>query len=186
MTKFILHGGNTRDFNEYNDSFFREMTAESTGKIKILLNYFSRENNEVAQCAEQDKKRILQHSVNKNVDFDIAAPNSMARQLETADVLYIRGGDTEKLVNIMKTIPRFHELLEHKVVAGSSAGVYVLAKYYWENDTDVLGEGLGILNLKARCHYQLQDKEIINKLLDHKERLPLLTLPNYKWVVLFQ
>ena len=186
MTKFILHGGNAKEINEDNDSFFHEMTLGTTGKARILLNYFSREDDEVIQCAEQDKERILQTSDNKKLVFDIATPSTMEKQLCTCNVMYMRGGETSRLTNKMRTVPHLQKLFNSKVIAGSSAGVYVLSKYYWENDTLALGEGLGIFNLKAYCHYQPSDKEIVSRILKYKEDLPLLALPNYKWIILYR
>ena len=46
LTKYILHGGNTGEINKYNNNFFKEMTANLKGKIKILLNYFARNESE--------------------------------------------------------------------------------------------------------------------------------------------
>lgn len=186
MTKYILHGGNSRDINPDNDSFFREMTLGSSGKTLVLLNYFSREDSEVEKLAEQDKKRFLQNSENKELEFEIAKPERFAEQLKRAYVLYMRGGTTEWLVKKMSQTPNLEQLFEGKVIAGSSAGVYVLSKYYWENDNNKVGEGLGIFNFKAYCHYTPNDREIVERLLSYKEKLPLFTLPNYKWTVLYK
>ena len=71
MTKFILHGGDTKEINQDNNSFFRDMTLGSKGKTLVLLNYFAREDNEVKGLAEQDKQRFLQNSDNKNLEFEI-------------------------------------------------------------------------------------------------------------------
>ncbi|MDO8548172.1 MAG: Type 1 glutamine amidotransferase-like domain-containing protein [bacterium] len=186
MTKYILHGGSSNVANPDTDSFFREMTQETVGQTRVLLNYFSRPDDKIAECAEQDKKRFLEHSENKDLIFEIAKPESLAEQLKRADVMYMRGGTTKKLVDAMSLTPNLEALFEDKIIAGSSAGVYVLAKYYWENDTDELGEGLGIFNVKAFCHYTNENKAKVEKLLGHGENLPLLTIPDYKWLVFFK
>lgn len=186
MTKYILHGGNSKEINPDNDSFFREMTSCSKGKILILLNYFSREDNEIETLAKQDQQRFIQNSDNKELDFEIADPDQLTEQIKKADVLYIRGGDTGKLKNKLSKTPHFEQLIKEKVIAGSSAGVYVLSRYYYGNDSARIGEGLGVLNFKAFCHYTPNDQHIVQQLLDYKENLPLLTLPNYKWVVIYK
>lgn len=186
MTKYILHGGNSSHQSPDNDSFFAEMTKGLEGKVHILLNYFSRKDDEVERCAEQDKVKFLENSVTKNLQLEIADENNLAEQLERCDVFYMRGGETAKLVEKMRKTPNVEKLFQGKVVGGSSAGVYVLGKYYWENDIGQLGEGLGIFDLKTFCHYTHEDKEIVEKLLAHGEDLPLLTLPNYKWVVMYR
>lgn len=185
MTKYILHGGNTREINADNNSFFREITLGTTGNTLVLLNYFAREDDEIKTCAEQDKKRFLENSENKNLAFEIAQKENFIEQLSNADIMYIRGGETSKLIKEMSPIKDIKKLFENKTIAGSSAGVYVLSKYYWENDTDIFAKGLGIFNFKALCHYEPERNHIVKKLMQYGEPLPLLTLANYKWVVLF-
>lgn len=91
MTKYILHGGITKDANVANDSFFHEVTSGMTGTVKILLNYFAREMGEWEQCAEEDKKKFLENSENKNLEFEIAGPDTLSEQLKRCDVMYMRG-----------------------------------------------------------------------------------------------
>lgn len=186
MTKYILHGGNSRDINPDNDGFFREMTLGSVGKTLVLLNYFSREDDEVEKLAEQDKQRFLQNSENKDLEFEIAHPDGLTDQLQRAFVMYMRGGETDWLTSKIKKTGNLEGLFRNKVIAGSSAGVYTLSKYYWGNDTAKIGEGIGVLNIKAFCHYSPKDREIVDKLLNYKESLPLFTLPNYKWTVWYK
>jgi len=186
MTKYILHGGNSKEINPDNDSFFKEMTLGSKGRTLVLLNYFSREESVIPELAKQDKARFLANSENKDLEFEIANEDKLSEQLKNANVMYMRGGETEWLVKKLSKIQNLEKLFEGKVIAGSSAGVYALSKYCWENDSKRLGDGLGILNFKAFCHYSPQDTEIIEKLLAYKEELPLLVLPNYKWVVYYK
>lgn len=186
MTKYILHGGDTREINPDNNGFFREMTLGSKDKILVLLNYFAREDSEVEGLAEQDKQRFLQNYDGKDLEFEIAHPEQLIGQISRADVMYMRGGETNWLKEKLLKTPNLTELFKNKVIAGSSAGAYVLSKYYWGNDTNKLGDGLGIINFKTYCHYQPKDSGILNKLTAYKEKLPLLVLPNYKWVVFYQ
>lgn len=185
MIKFILHGGYTREINPDNDSFFREITLGLRGRVTVLLNYFSREENETEECSHQDKKRFLENSENKDLNFEISEPETFAQQLEKSQVLYVRGGDTEKLIAKISQNPNISQYLKDKVVGGSSAGVYVWCKYFWENDDRKIGKGIGTLNFKALCHYRPEDDQVVKRLLDFKEKLPLLVLPNFKWQVFF-
>ena len=185
MTKYILHGGNTSESSSDNDSFFREMTLGMKGEVQVLLNYFSRKEDEVQEKFEQDKRSFFTNSKNKDLNFEIAEEKQLADQLKRADVMYMRGGNTSRLVEKMKYTKNHKKLFEGKVIAGSSAGAYALSKYYWGNDTRKIGKGLGILNIKTYCHYLPEDSLIIKMLLKHKENLPLLVLQNYKWTIIF-
>ena len=186
MTKYILHGGNTRFNNHDNDSFFAEMTNGLKGKVRILLIYFARNESEIDECLKEDKERFLQNCKNKDLEFEIANEDNLATQLKNVNVIYIRGGNTSQLVDKIRKVPDIERLFESKVVGGSSAGVYVLSKYYWENDNSTLGDGLGIFNIKALCHYKPKDEEIVKQLLSYNENLLLLTLPNHKWIVVYK
>lgn len=187
MTKYILHGGYTREPNSDNDTFFREMTQGLTGKVSVLLNYFATvEEPRNEQYFKEEKERLLQNSENKDLEFEIAKVDKLKEQLEKADVMYIRGGSSKKLLEAISKTPNLEKLFEGKTIAGSSAGAYALSKYFWNNDSGKLREGLGILNIKCFCHYKTEDKEDLKKLLEYKENLPIITLPDYKWVVLYK
>lgn len=186
MIKYILHGGAAKHINPDNNSFFAEMTKGTKGKTHILLNYFSRQDEEVEQCATRDKQRFLENSQNKELEFEVAIPEKITEQLQRADIMWMLGGETAKLVEKMKTIPNLEQLFQGKVIGGSSAGVYVLAKHYWENDNNQLGDGLGLFDWKAYCHYKAEDKDKVLELMNYADNLPVLCLPNYKWFVIFK
>lgn len=186
MTKFILHGGYTRVENPENNNFFNEITLGSKGRFLILLNYFSREKSEVEQYINQDKQRILQNSENKELEFEVADTNHFPEQLKRANAMFVRGGDTGKLLVEMSKVSNLAELIKDKTIAGSSAGVYFLMKYYWSNDRKRIEEGLGFFNIKAYCHYKSEENQNIQQLLSYKENLPLLTLPDFKYVIWFR
>lgn len=184
ITKYILHGGNTGEINKDNNNFFKEMTSNLKGKIKILLNYFARNESEYQELAKQDKKNLLELGKNKNLEFQIADIKNFEKQLRWMNVMYIRGGETIKLVKKLRKIKNIERFFKGKIIAGSSAGAYAFSKYYYSNDTKKLGKGLGILDIKCYCHCEAKDTEIIKKLIKYKEKLPLILLPNYKMLVI--
>ncbi len=187
MTKYVLHGGNTGELNSDNNAFFAEMTADLPGKIKFLLNYFAREDGEVEKCAKDDKKRLLDNSGNKDIEFQITDPTKIAEQIRWCDVMYMRGGETKKLLDQMKKVSNLESLFQNKVITGSSAGVYILVKYYRGNISNRLDEGLGILNLKSFCHYSPDEGKNLQELIEYGDKnLPVLTLPNFKMAVLYK
>lgn len=112
MTKYILHGGNSREINNDNESFFSEMTRESRGRTRILLNYFSRKDEEIEKIAEEDKVRFIQNSNNKDLVFEIADDTRLAEQLERSQVMYMRGGETVWLVETKQNTKCFYTIFE--------------------------------------------------------------------------
>lgn len=187
MTKFILHGGRAKETSKDNDAFLAEITAGTFGKTRVLLNYFARENQEkILDWFKKDCLRIVGNSKNKNLVFEIALPEKIASQLGEADIMYVAGGNTFRLVKIMKKIKGFKSLIKGKVIAGTSAGAYFACKYFYENDDQKIGKGLGILNLKITGHFKTKSQESFHALVKYKENLPLLILPERKWIAISQ
>jgi len=151
-TKFILHGGYTREQNELNEGFFKELTRSVPDGGTILLVYFASGGD--IDKFEDDKKRISNFVGNKVVTFVKATENDFISQVKNADVIYLRGGNTQTLKNQLSTYPELHKSILGKTVAGSSAGAYVLSKYYYSNSRDEVLEGFGFLPIRVVCHYQ--------------------------------
>lgn len=183
MTKYILHGGYTRESNEDNAGFYREWIQDLNGRIKILLCFFAEFKE---KYFDEDKERLFAQSEVKDFQLEIARIENFEEQIKNSDVIYFRGGSMTNLLRELRKFPNLENLFSGKVIAGSSAGAYALSKYYWSNDKNILDDGLGILNIKCFCHYKNEDKENLKKLLEYKEDLPIITLPNYKWVVIYK
>jgi peptidase E len=185
MTKFILHGGRAKETSKDNDAFLAEITVGSLGKTRILLNYFAREDQEkILDWFKKDCSRILKNSKNKNIVFEIVSLKKISAQLKKADIMYVAGGSTFRLVKIMKRVKNFKNLIKGKVIAGTSAGAYFVCKYFYENDEQKIGKGLGVLNLKITGHFKPKNQKSFRILSNYKENLPLLILPERKWIAI--
>ena len=186
MTKYILHGGRTSDKNPGNECFFREITSELKGDIKILLNYFTRGKNDWEKLAKQDKTNFLQQSEQNDIKFTIARKKNFVKEIKNSHVLYFRGGNPFLLLEKLKQISNLENYFQNRVIAGSSAGAHILSRYFYSKVKHRVGKGLGILNIKICCHHSSKSVNIIRKLKRYKEDLPILALPEYKTVVLYK
>lgn len=186
MTKYILHGGNTSENYFDNRYFFKSMTDGFRGEVKVLLNYFSRPLDEWKTLEKEDSNKIKRLSKAKKVSCEVATVDDFLSQLKRADVMYMRGGDTLALIKHLKRYPKLTTHFEGKVIAGSSAGVYALSKYYYTNDRRRIEKGLGVLNIKVYCHYLPDDKNTVERLLKYKESLEFIVLPSFKSVVIYK
>ncbi len=131
-------------------------------KHKIYVEYFKRTNID-----------------NKKIELKVASKENFIEELQWADVVYLRGGDTLLLLSQIKKYPNFKkELLKKDVVAGSSAGVYFLAKYAFSNSRSIVYKGLGILDIKTNCHYK--EGKNLNELDKLNGKLVLLEEGEYK------
>jgi cyanophycinase-like exopeptidase len=187
-TKFILHGGYTREQNEHNEGFFKELASSVPDKGTILLVYFANDGD-FDKKFEEDKIRISSFAENKEINFVRATENDFIAQVKNADLIYLRGGDTQKLKNQLSTYPELRESISEKTIAGSSAGAYVLAKYYYSNSRSNVFEGFGFLPVRVICHYQSKihpmpantdPVAVINKFDNSME---LVLLRDYEWKV---
>lgn len=198
MTKYILHGGATGNKTENNRKFFFAMTDGLPDPVKVLCVYFAREKESWPELFEQDKinfssaapatpglpggqaaPRKVLNLVMADEDTDI-----FVEQIKKADVIYLRGGDTRALQNGLKKVRGLENLCKGKVVAGASAGALVLAKYYYENDRDIYNQGLGLLPIKAFCHYTEKKVDKLEKLKKYGEELKVYAIPEEKFFVI--
>ena len=187
MIKFILHGGNFGDENSDNTGFIKEITAGDKKNINFLINCFACDDNKVDDKYARHTIKFKHFGKGKKINFKLAEVGIFSEQVKWADVIFLEGGaSTDRLVDKLSLTKDLEMLFEGKVVGGSSAGVNCLAKYYYGNEIQKIEAGLGILNIKTFCHYEAKDKEVIEKLAAYKEKLPLLILPNYKWVVMYK
>ncbi len=185
MTKFILHGGFTGADNELNRGFYREMTKGLPDGANVLL-YFARKDEEVPKLFAEDKARILEQAENKNFDIVRAEEGKFMGQASAAGAIYMRGGDTDKLIETLKSYPDFKNALEGKIVSGSSAGAYVLSTYYYSATKGGVHEGLGILPLRVICHYKSEilkghGEDAITLMEKYPHDLELVVLKDYEW-----
>lgn len=186
MTRYILHGGFTREDNELNNSFYRALTQDQKEGATILLCYFSRGDDEDKQSLfEDDKNRILKETELKEVNFVLAKKENFSIQVQEADVVYFRGGDTKKLLLAAQESLDSTELLKNKTVAGSSAGAYLISTWFISASTARVGRGLGLLPLRVSCHHK-SDRFIVGdedykKFIDTHPELELLELGDFEW-----
>ncbi len=117
-TKFILHGGYTREQNELNEGFFKEIAQSVPDKGTVLLVYFASDDG-ADQRYEEDKIRISNFTESKEVTFVRATENDFINQVKNSDVVYLRGGDTQKLKDQLSVYPELHESILGKTVAAT-------------------------------------------------------------------
>lgn len=117
-TKIILHGGFSRVDNEQNRSFFAELVRDIPQDGSVLLCYFAYEGDYSTHVAAHTK---YIHTARPDVRISIATRERFEGEVHTADALYLNGGDTEELIDILLGYS-FRDMVQGKVVGGSSAG----------------------------------------------------------------
>jgi len=187
MIKYILHGGYVKIKNENNKKYFKETMKSNKKKLIVLLVYLARKEEKWKELEKIDKKNLSNaKSKGQSIKFVVASKETekLRRQIETADILFIRGGRDAPLFRAFRKIKNLKLLLQGKTVSGTSAGAYLLSKYCYNMDYNHIDKGLGLLPIKTYCHYKPSRKPKLEMLKKYKEKLKTIVLADTEFVVL--
>lgn len=152
-TKYILHGGSAQTINTENDPFYAEILKDTPDTLKVLFVYFG---NDPERNEERQKGNIEQFNrvkEDKKVEYKIAKEDKFIDQIKESDIIYIRGGSTPVLMEVLSKFKNLSDAFKGKVVSGESAGMNSLAKYCFSKSGGGLANGLGILEVKTISHF---------------------------------
>lgn len=187
MTKFILHGGFTRRDNELNRSFYEEFTRDIPDEAEILLVYFASRSHDTQEIFEEMSGKFQEHAPNKTFTFTKAIQEHFLEELTRSDAVYFHGGDTNKLIEILRRYPDLKPLIEGKTIAGSSAGAYILATLGASHAEDRMREGLGLVPLRVVCHFESPEmppaEGAVSLIRNTAPELELVLLKDCEWRV---
>jgi peptidase E len=191
MTKYILHGGNTGRKTDDNKKFFHEITNDLLDPVRILCVYYAKEDkSKWPELFVNDQENFSSASPEKSLIFDMANDKTIIfiEQLKKADVIYMRGGNSTRILQeYLEKVPNLKNLWKGKVIAGSSAGAIVLSEYYYENGDEArpYNKGLGILTIKSFCHYTEDQSDKLMKLKEYGENVEnVYTIPDEKFIII--
>lgn len=102
---------------------------------------------------EQDKESFNKNKELKNLEFRIATTESFLEDCKWADVIYLHGGRTIKLMERLNHYKNLGQIFIGKTIAADSAGVNVLAQFSYGKNSKEIKEGLRILPFKVVVHY---------------------------------
>lgn len=188
MTKYILHGGYTKEDNESNQAFFVEFFKDVPDNGTVLFVYFAtRIDEEIPEKFREHVKICEKFSTERNLNFKIATQENFLEQLKESDALLFNGGSTSKLLRVLCEYPDLKPLVTGKTVAGSSAGAYILATLGASHSEEVVREGLGFVPLRVICHYESPtlppSMASVANLKEISPDLELVILRDYEWRV---
>ncbi len=187
-TKYVLHGGRQAG-SSYTQDFFEEIIHDLPQKhITFLYVPFAKEKDRWEKEFDKKKETFTKVYPQKNMTFLLAEenPETFLDQTHTADIIFLSGGDTKRIHSYLQKIPVsvLQEHFTNKTVVGTSAGVNVLAKYYFSLHRQAIDEGLGILPIKAFCHYTEDQEPKLEELEAYKEHLTSFALPEDYFVII--
>jgi peptidase E len=192
MTKYILQGGSTKKFSIKKYLNLRRLFNLIPKKSKVLLVFFARPR-EKWEALFQETKRSRLIFARWDIEYILASDNTeeFVAQIKNCDVVYFRGGDTPMLQKKLEEISDLKNLLESKIVIGSSAGSLVFAKYYYDQDYDQVFDGLNFLSVKMITHYKsigeyaaMSGENKLRILEAHKEELPVHAIREDEFIII--
>jgi peptidase E len=155
-TKFIVSGGFAEKAKDKGLSFCKEIVDESGVERKILECLFALPEDRWDVALEKDRKFFRKALPDAVIEFSMASEEEFLGQIASSDAIYFRGGDTKKLIDRLSAIKGWQAELQGKIVIGSSAGAYALAKRYLDltGEAMELRDGFGLLPIKTVAHYK--------------------------------
>lgn len=184
MIRYIFHGGETKIKCERNTQFFQELVSSAAnGKILIVLS--AKSEDQWREQKKIDLARFKKEVPNAffEIDFADKDPNVFLKQVEAAEVIYFKGGNNYLLKKYLMPIKKeLENLFKGKVVVGCSAGVNVVARYYFSTDKQRIENGLDFLSIKAYCHYK-NNKNNLEKLENYKESLKIYKIKEADFIL---
>lgn len=188
MNKYIFHGGGSAQDGVGNNSFFEELVKDAPENGTVLLVYFASREDDYSDRVAYDTEKC-KSATNKKLSVVVANKDDFVKQVLEADVIYLRGGSTEKLITALKEYPELESVLtnKQKTIAGSSAGAYELSTYFSSHYEDIAASGLGIVPVRVITHYESKKmpprEGAIEALKNTAQELPLITLRETEWEV---
>lgn len=88
-----------------------------------------------------------------NATIELADEGAFESQIDGADILYLHGGLTSRLVENLKAYPDLARHFDGKVVIGSSAGAGWLSAFCWSFNASEIVTGSGLVNRALIAHY---------------------------------
>ena len=185
MTTYILHGGYYKRDTQDNKKFFKAITDRLSDQSRILFVAYAREKREWQIKRDEIADQIDGISPDKKLTIVLASEKTddFIEQIKTSEAIFLAGGKPEPLHNYLHKVPDLEKLWKDKLIVGSSAGVWVLSKYYCLWKSDDICEGLGILPIKSLVHWTEDQSDKLRKLEAYAEKLDLLKIPEEKFLV---
>lgn len=194
MTKYILQGGGMKEFSFRKYINLWKLLNLIPRKSKVLVVFFARPKETWEMLYKKTKNSSLVFG-RWDIEYVLASDdsNEFIKQIKECDVVSFQGGNTPKLQKKLAEISDFRQLLEDKIVIGSSAGSLVFAKYYYDQDYDQIFEGLNFLNIKIITHYKTKGEYAENSgddklkmLKEFKEEIPVYAIRETEFVIINQ
>jgi peptidase E len=111
---------------------------------------------------EKDMDQFLRNKGGKKLEFIEAEKEKFLLQINQADIVYLGGGTTVNLIDVLVAYPNLADMFRGKIIAGESAGANVQAAYCYSKSGGGVIKGLGMLPVFMYPHYEKGGEEQID------------------------
>jgi len=153
------------------------MLADAPDDAKMLLVYFAEPDEKIDLRTKQDTEELEKNKGQRVLCIRVASKTAFEEDCRWADIIYLHGGKTAKLMGILSEYPDIKGIFSGKTVAADSAGAHALGALFYSKNSKTVGSGLGILPLKIMAHYEDGAPDPLG---DTRPELPSLLLREYE------
>lgn len=156
-TKIILGGGFASKSPDGGRSLYDDIVRDLPDPIRVLNVVFALPESKWEHTEIKNENLFQKLVPNRQIQSELANYNDFPDQVKRSDVVFLHGGDPEKLKDKLNKIEGLNTLLKGKRIVGISAGAYALSAFYIkvdENGEVSLEKGLGYLPIKTVVHYR--------------------------------
>ena len=111
----------------------------------------------------------------------MATEENFLEGCDWADVIFLSGGRTVNILNVLKKFQNLDQVFKDKIIAGDSAGANALGHSFYSRKTKEINAGLGIIPFKIIVHYA---EDMGNPLAEIEPDFETLQLHEYETKVL--
>lgn len=154
MTKYILAGGHPRNAFDSGRAFIEAFSYERVLPIKILVCYFAGDDDKLAAKWAADQALFARFLPLGDYQLELAVQSSFVQQLANCDTVYFKGGNAERLIEVLSKMPDWTSHITGKLVVGTAAGAEMLSRYYFDLDQTAIRLGFNLLPIKVLVHYR--------------------------------
>lgn len=148
-TRYILAGGKDLETAGYAKKLSEALKDRK--KDKVLSCFFSKP--EFRWLRDFNRFKPFFDEVFPESKVELALPEKFLQQLKDADVVYLHGGESDRLMRNLSEYKSIEDLFNGKTIIGSSAGANYLSTTWWSYGLRQAGKGSGITPLHTIVHY---------------------------------
>lgn len=169
--------------------FCEEIVRGIKEPVKILDCLFAKPEEIWESKFDKDCLWFAQAIPTVKIDLVLASESNFIQQLQDADVLLIRGGKSNVLLERLSKQKDWLHNFKGSVIAGESAGANIFAMYFYALGNKTVKKGLGVLPIKMLVHYGADYDPVIDwqdaekELENTGEKLELVKLEETKFKV---